>query len=249
MFTVKKLQRKLGQKQYDVKGWGVTAIGPDDTLYRIEDIYPDAAAHDIRLVVAKDDRVTWHLVVLLLDKLDKTEKADIPLKEVAGFLRKYSRFELKLTFLTFNDPHEYTHAGDEKYDLYWSVLPQKWLNLIPPCSSVLALYKLYERTAYNAGSTWGLPEGIPVHGKLRPWAAIPVDVWWYNNEPYQGFKSRAAQIGAHETVNAIQGKLMAPPYNCERLTATDGDPAWKHESERLSKIRPECYAALGRNED
>lgn len=249
MFTVKKLQRKLEQKQYDVKGWGVTAIGPDDTLYRIVDVYPDAAAHDIRLVVAKDDRITWHLVVLLLDKLDKTEKADIPLKEVAGFLRKYSRFELKLTFIMFNDQHEYTHAGDNKYDLHWSVLPQKWLNLIPPCSAVLALYKLNGRDPLHAGSTWALPEGVVVNGKLRPWAAIPTDTWFYNNDPYDGFNSRGAQICTHEIVNTIQGKLEAAPYNCGQLTGTPGDPAWKYESDRLSKVTLGCYAALGRNED
>ncbi len=194
--------------------------------------------------------VPWHMVVLLLDNLDTVNKADIPLKELTSFLKRYSRFALKLTFITFNDPHAYTGPnGDNRYDLHWSSLPQKWLNQIPPCSSVLALYKLNGKLPVHAGSTWSLPYGIPVNGKLRTYSAVPVDLWFYNNDPYEGFNSRGAQILAHETVNAIQGKLEAPPYSLGQLIGTPGDPAIKYESDRLACITPAWYTVLGNNDD
>ncbi len=192
----------------------------------------------------------WHLVVLLLDNINEVDKAHIPLKEVANFLKAHSRFDLKITFITFNDAHNYTGPNsDNRYDLHWSSLPQKWLNQIPPCSAVLSLYKLNGRNPVHAGSTWSLADGIPIAGKNRTYAAIPTDLWFYNNQPYEGFNSRAAQICTHEIVNTIQGKLEAPPYNCGQLIGTPGDPATKYESDRLQCILPECYRALGNNDD
>lgn len=193
--------------------------------------------------------VPWHLVVLLLDQLDEVDKAHTPLKEVARFLHAESRFDLKLTFLTFNDKHEYTYdPTSNRYDLHWGVLPAKWIAQIPPCSAVLALYKLNGRDPIHAGSTWGLAQGVPVNGKLRPWAAIPVDLWFYNNDPYEGFKCRSGQICTHEIVNTIRGKMEAAPYFCTLGVATNGDPAWRYETDRV-RLEPGCYAALGNNED
>ncbi len=193
----------------------------------------------------------WHLVVLLLDNINEVEKAHIPLKEVANFLKAHSRFDLKITFITFNDAHGYSgpYGTENRYDLHWSALPQKWLSQIPPCSAVLSLYKLNGKAPIHAGSTWSLADGISVNGKLRPYAAIPTDLWFYNNQPYEGFQNRSAQICTHEIVNTIQGKLEAPPYNCGQLIGTPGDPATKYEGDRLACIRPECYKALGANED
>lgn len=193
--------------------------------------------------------IPWHTVVLMLDGIDEIEKAEIPLAEYRRFLKTNSRFALKLTFLKFDGAHDYTYAGEDKYHLYWSALPQKWLDQIPPCSSVLALYKLNGRSPLYAGSTWALRDGIAVNGKLRTFASIPTDMPWFVNEPYEGFDSHGAQITTHELNNTIQGKLEAPPYNCGKLIATDGDPAYKHESDRIKSIKPSCYAALGRNED
>lgn len=194
--------------------------------------------------------VPWHLVVLLLDNVDLVEKVSIPLKEVANFLRLQSRFKLNLTFMTFDAAHGYTGPNEvNRYDLHWSALPSSWIAQIPPCSAVLALYKLNGRLPIHAGSTWSLPYGIPVNGKLRPYSAVYTDLWFYNNDPYEGFNSRAAQINAHEINNGIQGKLEASPYNCGQLVGTPGDPAYKYESDRLHCIGPDCYRLLGNNED
>ena len=197
------------------------------------------------------DPVWWHLVVLILDQPNVVEKVDIPLKEVADFLRANSRFDLKVTFLTFNDAHGYSgpYGTENRYDLHWSALPQKWIAKIPPCSAVLSLYKLNGKAPIHAGSTWSLTDGIEINGKKRTYAAIPTDLWFYNNQSYEGFHSRAAQICTHEIINTIQGKLESPPYNCGQLTGTPGDPAYKYESDRLADVQPGCYVALGQNED
>ena len=197
-----------------------------------------------------NDPVWWHLVVLLLDGLNEVEKAHIPLKEVARFMRATSRFDLKLTFLTFNDAHGYSGPyAENRYDLHWSALPQKWIAKIPPCSAVLSLYKLNGKAPIHAGSTWSLADGININGKLRTYAAIPTDLWFYNNEPYEGFTCRSGQICTHEIVNTIQGKLEAPPYNCGTMAGVPGTPAWEYESNKMSDIGPRCYQALGQNED
>ena len=73
---------------------------------------------------------------------------------------------------------------------------------------------------------------------------MPVDQWWYVNEPHDGFKSRAAQILTHEIINTIQAKVQAVPCRCTRLTATVGLPSAEYEAERLAKLNNGCYDRL-----
>lgn len=191
----------------------------------------------------------WHLVVLVLDNIDRVEKADIPLKEVARFLKQESRFYLSVTYRYFNDAHEYygPFGPEHRYDLYWSVLPQKWLAQIPPCSAVLALYKLNGKLPVHAGSTWALRDGININGKLRPWAAIPTDLWFYVNDPIDLFRTWAGQICTHEIVNTIRGKVESDPYRCV-LSDAPGATPWKYETARV-RLQDSCYDSLGNNED
>lgn len=89
---------------------------------------------------------------------------------------------------------------------------------------------------------WGVADGV-FKGKLnRPYITIPVDPWWYNNEPFEGFNSRAAQIMTHEIINAISSKLEVEPYNCMPLVAESGiTNASEYEASRLTKLTHDCY--------
>ena len=89
--------------------------------------------------------------------------------------------------------------------------------------------------------------GIRNGGKRRTYATAPTDQWWCVNEPHEGFESRAAQVLTHEIINTIQGKIEAPPYRCQPLTATVGRPALDYESERLLNLSDACYTKLGKN--
>jgi hypothetical protein len=227
--------------------------GPRPTTYYPERSYvevPDTSA------TPPGPKIPWHLAVLVLDNIDYEEKVHRPLVEVDRFLRANSRFGLKWTPYFFNDPHQYTLYWDGtqyRYDLHWSALPSKWLRMIEPCSAVLALYSVFNHPPEHAGSTWGLPYGININGKLRPWAAVPAagrEVWYYNNQPYEGFPRRDSQIISHEVNNTIQGVLENMRAPCGYpLVGTPGDPAWKYESDRLACIQPACYAEIGQNED
>jgi hypothetical protein len=99
----------------------------------------------------------------------------------------------------------------------------------------------------QAGSALGLEWGLRKGGKLRPYATVPVDQWYYQNTPQQGFRNWSAQILAHELINTLQAKLEAKPYNCPQLTGTQGATATKYEGERLTKITDACYQKLGEN--
>jgi hypothetical protein len=204
-------------------------------------------------------RVPWHLVVLLMDGLDEADKAHRPLKEVERFLKANSRFDLKLTFITFNDPHPYSgpFGAEHKYFLHWPEIPQKWRDQIPPCSGVLVLYKLNGRAPLQLGSSFALPQGIPVHGKLRPYSSIPVDPYpnlitgeddYFNNHPWEGFTCRSGQICTHEIDNQIRAKVEAGPYSCLMTVAQSGIPSWEYETQRI-RLGDACYQALGANED
>ena len=79
-------------------------------------------------------------------------------------------------------------------------------------------------------------------GINRPYIIISVDPPWYNNEPYQGFDSRAAQIMTHEIINAISSKLEVEPYNCLPLSPDPGITyAADYEASRLAKLTDDCY--------
>jgi hypothetical protein len=69
-----------------------------------------------------------------------------------------------------------------------------------------------------------------------------VDPWWYNNEPFGGFRSRAAQIMTHEIINAINAKLEVAPYFCAPLVSAPGvTHAFEYEASRLAKLTEKCY--------
>jgi hypothetical protein len=191
--------------------------------------------------------IQWRATAILLDGIDTREKYSIPIKEAVRFISSHSRFKVHFSGEVFDDPHTYTFY-DCPEGLQTCVLVNKW-DVDPSIWESLRtrdFYMILWDTAGNpplqAGGTWGVADGVEKGGINRPYITIPVDPWWYNNEPYQGFNSRAAQIMTHEIINAIGAKLEVEPYNCMSLTADPGITyAADYETSRLSKLTDDCY--------
>lgn len=192
-------------------------------------------------------RIIWNLQTLALDGVDQNANIATPLKEAISFVGKYSKFNVSYAMNASNLAHTYT-----KYDcqegkqtcvaVFAKDINQAVIYQLPVADSYGIFWKAYGQPPLQAGSTWGVANGILKGGIKRPYFSIPTDVWWYNNQPFEGFQSRAAQIITHELVNTINAKLEVAPYNCTSLTGTPGDPASKYESDRLKKLTKNCYA-------
>ena len=191
--------------------------------------------------------IPWRATAIFLDEFDTEEKYSIPVKEAVEFISSHSRFKVRFSDKVFDIPHTFTFydcdIGRQRCVLVnkWDVDPSVWDSV-----RRRDFYMLLWDTAGNppllAGGTWGIADGV-FKGKLnRPYITIPVDPWWYNNEPFEGFNSRAAQIMTHEIINAISSKLEVEPYNCMPLVAESGiTNASEYEASRLTKLTHDCY--------
>ncbi len=209
---------------------------------------------------ANDAKIPWKLTVVVMDGANMKEQAEIPVIEAVGFIEAHSRFVFTVKYVTSSAKHGYTPYGigpdknkdnipdDTAYAMMGWNLPKAAIKSLPVGTSYLFLYKLKGRKPVQAGSALPLTFGLVKGGKPRPYATVPVDMWWYVNTPQQGFKSWAAQILTHEINNTIQAKIEARPYKCGQLLATQGLPGDKYEAERLTKLTDKCYAKLGKNE-
>ncbi len=209
---------------------------------------------------SNDEKIPWTLTVVLLDGADQINHAEIPIKEAVEFIEAHSRFAFTVKYVTSSAKHGYTpyRIGPDKnkdkipddtaYAMMGWNLPTSAIKALPVSTSYLFLYKLKGKKPVQAGSALPLTFGLMKGSKPRPYATVPVDVWWYVNTPNQGFKSWAAQILTHEINNTIQAKIEARPYKCGQLLATQGLPGDKYEGERLSKVSDKCYGKLGKNQ-
>lgn len=209
---------------------------------------------------ASSAKIPWTLTVVLMDGAGQVNQAEIPVKEAVGFIQAHSRFAFTVKYVTSSAKHSYTpyRIGPDKnkdkipddtaYAMMGWNLPTSAIKALPVSTSYLFLYKLKGKKPVQAGSALPLTFGLVKGGKPRPYATVPVDMWWYVNTPNQGFKSWAAQILTHEINNTIQAKIEARPYKCGQLLATQGLPGDKYEGERLTKLTDKCYAKLGKNE-
>lgn len=207
-----------------------------------------------------DEKIPWTLTVVLLDGADQVQHAEIPVKEAVEFIEKNSRFIFEVKYVASNAKHGYTpyRIGEDKnkdkipddtaYAMMGWDLPKSAIKQLPVSTSYLFLYKLKGKKPVQAGSALPITFGLIKGGKARPYATVPVDMWWYVNTPNQGFKSWAAQILTHEINNTIQAKIEARPYKCGQLLGTQGTPGNIHEAERLTKLTDKCYAKLGKNQ-
>ncbi len=195
--------------------------------------------------------IQWKATAILLDGIDTREKYSIPVKEAVGFISSNSRFKVQFSGEVFDIPHTYTFydcaAGPQQCVMVnkWDLDPSIWES-VPTRDFYMLLWDTAGNPPLQAGGTWGVADGVynGVYkgGLSRPYITIPVDPWWYNNEPFEGFDSRAAQIMTHEIINAISAKLEVAPYNCMPLVADPGiTNASEYEASRLSKLTDDCY--------
>ncbi len=214
----------------------------------------------IHPVMAEDGKIRWSLTVVTLDGVDQYQKAEIPVKEAVSFIEARTRLVFDVKYVSEYGSRELTpYATGPDYDgdgigdefaylmMGWNLSDSVQASL-PLSTSYLFLYSLNGYRPLQAGSAVPLEYGIFKGGKNRPYASAPTDQWWYENEPYEGFRSRAAQILTHEIINTIQAKIETAPYNCRQLLATTpGLNATEYESERLLQLDKTCYKKLGDN--
>lgn len=208
----------------------------------------------------KDHKTPWTLTVVLLDNADIEQHARIPVREAVKFIEDHSRITFTVNYVTSAAAHGYTtyKVGPDKnkdgkpddtvYAMMGWNLPKSAIKALPVSTSYLFLYKMKGKKPVQAGSALPLTFGLNKGGKPRPYATVPVDMWWYVNTPNQGFKSWAAQILTHEINNTIQAKIEAAPYKCKQLLAKQGTRGDIYEGERLTKLTDKCYVKLGKNE-
>lgn len=191
--------------------------------------------------------IRWTAMAILLDSIDTREKYSIPIKEAIRFVDANSRFRIQFFAEVFAEPHTYTFydcdAGAQSCVLVnkWDLDPVIWES-IRTTDFYMILWEADGHPPLLAGGTWGVADGVLKGGLNRPYITIPVDPWWYNNEPSGGFNSSAAHIMTHEIINAINSKLEVAPYNCMPLTADAGATnESEYEASRLAKLTDECY--------
>jgi hypothetical protein len=191
--------------------------------------------------------IQWRATAILLDGIDTREKYSIPVKEAINFISDNSRFKVHFSGEVFDITHTFTYydcpESPQQCVLVnkWDLDPSIWES-VPTRDFYMILWDTAGHSPLQAGGTWGVADGVNKGGLNRPYITIPVDPPWYNNEPFEGFDSRAAQIMTHEIVNAIGAKLEVNPYNCMPLVADPGiTNASEYEANRLSKLTDDCY--------
>lgn len=212
-----------------------------------------------RFILALGYRVPWKLVVPVMDGADKYSKAMVPLKEAIAYIEAHSQFKFEVEFIETKIAHEYSKFIDEGRDKFIMLakdIKPGFIESLPVAASYLFLYKLFHLEAFQAGSAMGVSEGILKNGKGRPYSTVPVDSWWYVNNPpplhpdlprdTPNFTSWAAQILVHEIINSIQCLLEVAPFNL-RFEFPDHKAPWIFEAGRLACITPKYYAMLGKN--
>jgi len=191
--------------------------------------------------------IQWRATAILLDGIDTREKYSIPVKEAINFIDTNSKFKIQFSGEVFDLPHTYTFydcaAGPQQCVMVnkGDLDPSIWES-VRTRDFYMILWDTAGHPPLQAGGTWGVADGVNKGGLNRPYITVPVDPPWYDNQPFEGFDSRAAQIMTHEIINAINAKLEVAPYNCMPLVADPGTTyASDYEASRLSKLTNDCY--------
>ena len=210
---------------------------------------PPAVAKEKQSLPPAEVVIPWHVELAVLDGIDVENKVQAPFAEAAKFIAEHSRFKIEYGVTVATGPHTYTHydcgEGIQKCVVVnASDLTPETIASLPIKMSYILFWAAGKQPPLQAGSTWGTADGLLKDSVKHTYATIPTDLWWYNNDPFEGFTKRSSQIIAHETINIINSVLEIEPYNCPPLVGTPGDSATKYESDRLAKLTDACYARL-----
>lgn len=214
----------------------------------------------------QNEKVPWRLTVVVMDGVDSIEHAETPVKEAVAFIESHSKLKFEVEYRLDFSYHEYTpymvgpdRDGDGRGDetayamMGWN-LPKALIKSLPVSDSYLFLYKMFGNRPLQAGSALPLSYGMRKGGISRAYATVPADQWWFKNEPFEGFNSRAAQIVTHEIINTVQAKIEAPPFRCAKLiplkdwaptALEESRRSFLYEGARLSRLEG-CYAKIRR---
>jgi hypothetical protein len=205
------------------------------------------APFSIRAEEQASGSIRWQATAILLDDIARRQKYSIPITEAVDFIRTHSRFKVVIDAIVSQKPHTFTYydcpAGRQTCVLVneWDLDQSVW-DALHTRDFYMLLWEAGDNPPLVAGGTWGVTHGVPKDGINRPYITLPVDPWWYNNEPFGGFRSRAAQIMTHEIINAINAKLEVAPYFCAPLVPAPGvTHTFEYEASRLAKLAEKCY--------
>ncbi|MEI6480552.1 MAG: hypothetical protein WCO12_03485 [bacterium] len=190
-----------------------------------------------------------NLEIVALDNSDKDSISDT-MGNVKKFIEQYSLLKINYNIRTSTDTHTLTSWKCESdpngcvallsSDLSSGLKSQ--ISGVKTLNGLGLFYKLNGRTPLQAGSTYGPSLGADSGSGKIAYFSIPTDVWWYNNDSYQGFSTRASQIVTHETLNIIQSTLQ-DVYGCTinyQPTPEDNSNAYLYEKDRLDLLNHTC---------
>ncbi len=197
---------------------------------------------NIEISCGLHDKVNLDIHILVLDDIDIDQKVIADLDGAISFIENFSDFEINYAITESNLPHTFT-----TYDCYLDgvftsqacVVVNKWdvdkevIDNLPTATFYIFFWNTGGKPPLQAGSTWGVDMGIMKDSVQRPYATIPVDVWWYNQDPFEGFQYRSSQIISHEIINLINSLLEVSP--------TIVNLCQLHQDFQLMNMRPLGY--------
>lgn len=189
------------------------------------------------------------IVILEIYTLDDISVASTSetMTHVKNFIEQNISLKLNFYISSSSDPHNLTSWTCESDPLGCVALLfdnlsldiQSQVNSITDITGLGLFYKLNGQTPLQAGSTYGPNLGASSGSGDIAYFSIPTDIWWYNNDPYQGFPTRASQIATHETINLIQSTVQ-DLYDCNINYQATTTYAYDWERDRLNLITQSC---------
>lgn len=184
--------------------------------------------------------IPWRLHTIILDGVDRAVKYDPVIANARAIIEANSKFRIQDGVSIISDVHTLTHYdcanGPQTCVVCNSFdLPQQVWDLVPVADSYLILWNALPEPPLQAGSTWGIANGVMKGGISRPYATVPVDPWWYKSDSTNN-------ILTHELINCISCKIEVAPYNCPGLSGTPGEQdSYLYEKSRLEKLTDDTY--------
>jgi len=189
---------------------------------------------------------TLDLSIFTLDGISKNDTTKA-MRLAKAFIEKNSSIKVVYDIEVSKEPHGFTNwtcdnGIDNCVTLGFGDLSSKIKSQLANKNNIDGLglfYKLGDKNPLQGGSTYGPNLGADTGSGKVAYFSIPTDVWWYNNDAYQGFSSRKSQITAHEIINIIQS-TVEDNYDCVVNYQPTSDQAYTYEKDRLAAITKNC---------